>query len=111
VHVRTVQVFSFGKGRPIDSSLGPLSHLSFPTEGGGEDSVMATAIATATSIAVAPLTAVGMVEIPVEKIRIHNIYSRSETDRIMVKPIKTLHYFTPFLKTVEMGESPTCGAT
>jgi hypothetical protein len=35
--------------------------------------VMATAIATATSIAVAPFTAVGMVEIPVGKIRINYI--------------------------------------
>ena len=35
---------------------------------------MATAIATATSIAVAPFTAVGMVEIPAGKIRINYTY-------------------------------------
>lgn len=75
-HVRTVQVFSFGKGRPMADSLGALSSPSLPTEGGGEDSVMATAIATATSIAVAPLTAVGIVEIPsgeIRKRRINNV--------------------------------------
>lgn len=37
------------------------------TEEGGDGSVMATAMATATSIAVAPLAAEGIVEIPMEE--------------------------------------------
>lgn len=58
---------------PIADSRGPLSSPSLPTEGGGEDSVMATAMATATSIAVAPLTAVGMVEIPSGEMQIGSV--------------------------------------
>jgi hypothetical protein len=66
VSSRTVREFSFTNGRSMLLAYDDEEDLdfSFATEEGGEGAVMATAIATATSIAVAPPAADGIIEIP-----------------------------------------------
>ena len=59
----TVSAFSSANGNPMTRVLEG-AVFSLPTEGGGDDSVIATAIATATSIGVAPFITVGMVDRP-----------------------------------------------
>lgn len=61
----TVSAFSSANGKPITRVVKEdVVLFSLPTEGGGDDSVMATAIATATSIAEEPFITVGMVDKP-----------------------------------------------
>ena len=65
IALHTVSAFSSANGRPMTRVLTEGAVLfSLPTEGGGDDSVMATAIATATSMGVAPFITVGMVDKP-----------------------------------------------
>ena len=69
VSCRTVREFSFINGRSILLAYDDEEDFDFSlaTEEGGDGSVMATAIATAISIAVAPPAADGIIEIPGRK--------------------------------------------